>query len=187
MSKKLVKKIGYFNITEIKTNTMTTYEVDSGKLLYLKKYKKYVANPYRITKEFKTIKQAIDFSKKNLEKNNKEKIKRNPPKSLYLIILKEEKTNLLFVKVGITSKKFIINRFSKLFGYEGYTVETILRRIDTDIAEELEKKILDKLKKNKTVKKYRPILESFSGYSECFDYDSINNIINIFDVLTNKH
>jgi hypothetical protein len=66
---------------------------------------------------------------------------------LYLIILKEEKTNLLFVKVGITSKKFIISRFSKLFGYDGYVVETILRRVDTEMAEEIEKKVLDKLKK----------------------------------------
>ena len=117
MSKKHIKKIGYFDINEINKNNTTLYEVDSGKLLYVKKYKKYVPNPYRIIKEFKTLTQAINFSKKSLEKQNKEKRKINVPKSVYLVILKEEKTNLLFVKVGITSKKFIINRFSKLFGY----------------------------------------------------------------------
>jgi hypothetical protein len=187
MEKKFIKKIGYFNINEIKKNGVTLYEVDSGKLLYVKKYKKYIPNPYRVIKEFKTINQAINFSKKNLEKQNKEKTKRNIPKSLYLVILKEEKTDLLFVKVGITSKKFIISRFSKLFGYEGYVVETILRRIDTELAEELEQKILEKLKRRKTIKKYRPLLESFSGYSECFDYSCLKQIIEIFDGLTKNY
>lgn len=187
MSKKHIKKIGYFDINEINKNNTTLYEVDSGKLLYVKKYKKYVPNPYRIIKEFKTLTQAINFSKKSLEKQNKEKRKINVPKSVYLVILKEEKTNLLFVKVGITSKKFIINRFSKLFGYEGYVVETILRRIDTDMAEDIERNILNKLKKRRTIKKYRPLLESFSGYSECFDYSSINEIIKIFDEITKNY
>jgi hypothetical protein len=187
MSKKLVTKIGYFNINEINNKNTVLYEVDSGKLLYVKKYKKYIPNPYRIIKEFKTLKQAVSFSKKNLEKQNKEKVKRNPPKSLYLVILKEEKTNQLFVKVGITSKKFIISRFSKLFGYEGYVVDTILRRIDIDVAEEIEQKILDKLKKKKTIKKYRPLLESFSGYSECFDHTCLNQIIEIFDSVVKNY
>ena len=30
--------------------------------------------------------------------------------------------------------------------------------------------IKEKLNKKRSVKKYRPLLESFSGYSECFDY-----------------
>jgi len=187
MSKKLIKKIGYFNINEIREKDKIIYEVDSGKLLYIKREKKYIANPYRILKRFNSINQAVDFSKKNLNKQNKEKSKRNIPKSLYLVILKEEKTNLLFVKVGITSKKFIINRFSKLFGYEGYIVDTILRRIDTELAEELEQKILEKLKRRKTIKKYRPLLESFSGYSECFDYSCLKQITEIFDGLTKNY
>jgi hypothetical protein len=64
MSKKLVTKIGYFDINEIKKNNSTLYEVDSGKLLYVKKYKKYIPNPYRVIKEFKTLSQAVTFSKK---------------------------------------------------------------------------------------------------------------------------
>ena len=98
--------------------------------------------------------------------------------------MKEEKTGNTFVKVGITSKKFIFRRFSKEYGYEGYTLQNILRRIDTKNAEKLEEKIKDKLKKNMGVKKFRPILENFHGYSECFSYDSLNHIVEIFDSLT---
>jgi hypothetical protein len=61
-----------------------------------------------------------------------------------------------------------------------------LRRIDTPDAERLEDEIKDKLNKKRSVKKYRPILESFSGYSECFDYKGLDDIIKIFDSLTNK-
>jgi hypothetical protein len=186
MEKKLITKVGYYSIYEIKKLNGIVYEIDNGKLLYVKRYKKYIPNPYRVVKEFKKLEQAIKFSKKGLEKQNKSK-KKITPKSLYLILLKEVETNLLFVKVGITSKKFIISRFSKTFGYEGYVVETILRRIDTEMAEDLEQKILDTLKKRKTIKKYRPLLESFSGYSECFDYDSVNEIIKIFDTITKNY
>jgi hypothetical protein len=77
-----------------------------------------------------------------------------------------------------------VRRFSKSYGYDGYVVETILRRIDTPNAEKLEKDIKDKLNKKRSVKKYRPLLESFSGYSECFDYLSLDEIINVFDTLT---
>jgi DNA-binding Lrp family transcriptional regulator len=113
----------------------------------------------------------------------KKKIK-ELPKSLYLILMKEESSGKTFVKVGITSKRFIMRRFSKDYGYTGYQLETILRRIDTSDAEKLEEKIKDTLSKKKGVKKYRPLLESFSGYSECFSYDSIDEIIKVFDELT---
>ena len=106
------------------------------------------------------------------------------PKSLYLVLIKEESTGKTFVKVGITSKRFIMRRFSKAYGYDGYVVETILRRIDTQRAEELESEIKEKLNKKRSVKKYRPILESFSGYSECFDYLCLEEIVKIFDELT---
>ena len=96
-------------------------------------------------------------------------------------LIKEESTGKTFVKVGITSKRFIMRRFSKAYGYEGYVVETILRRIDTSEAERLESEIKDKLNKKRSVKKYRPILESFSGYSECFDFMCLEDIIKIFD------
>ena len=77
-----------------------------------------------------------------------------------------------------------MRRFSKAYGYEGYVVESILRRIDTPDAEKLESDIKEKLNKKRSVKKYRPILESFSGYSECFNYDGIDEIVKIFDSLT---
>jgi hypothetical protein len=103
-----------------------------------------------------------------------------------LVLIKEESTNKTFVKVGITSKRFIMRRFSKAHGYEGYVVETILRRIDTPNAEKLESDIKEKLNKKRSVKKYRPVLESFSGYSECFDYLNLDDIIKIFDEISSK-
>ena len=105
---------------------------------------------------------------------------------MYLVLIKEESTNKTFVKVGITSKRFIMRRFSKAYGYEGYVVETILRRIDTPEAEKLESEIKEKLNKKRSVKKYRPVLESFSGYSECFDYLNLDDIIKIFDEISSK-
>ena len=79
-----------------------------------------------------------------------------------------------------------MRRFSKAHGYEGYVVETILRRIDTPNAEKLESDIKEKLNKKRSVKKYRPVLESFSGYSECFDYLNLDDIIKIFDEISSK-
>ena len=121
-------------------------------------------------------------------KKTQEKKKRldKIPKSLYLVLIKEEKTNRTFVKVGITSKRFIMRRFSKAYGYDGYVVESILRRIDTPDAEKLEEEIKEKLNKKRSVKKYRPILESFSGYSECFDLLSLEEIVKIFDELSSR-
>jgi len=103
-----------------------------------------------------------------------------------LVLIKEESSGKTFVKVGITSKRFIMRRFSKAYGYDGYVLESILRRIDTPEAERLESEIKEKLNKKRSVKKYRPLLESFSGYSECFDYNGLNDIIKIFDSLTSK-
>jgi hypothetical protein len=79
-----------------------------------------------------------------------------------------------------------MRRFSKAYGYEGYIVESILRRIETPNAEKLESDIKEKLNKKRSVKKYRPILESFSGYSECFNYDGLDEIIKIFDELVTR-
>ena len=79
-----------------------------------------------------------------------------------------------------------MRRFSKAHGYEGYVVESILRRIDSSDAESLEQEIKDKLNKKRSVKKYRPILESFSGYSECYNILSKEDIITIFDNCVNK-
>jgi hypothetical protein len=79
-----------------------------------------------------------------------------------------------------------MRRFSKAYGYEGYIVEAILRRIETPNAEKLESDIKEKLNKKRSVKKYRPILESFSGYSECFNYDGLEEIVKIFDELVTR-
>lgn len=186
MQEELITKVGYYSIYQIKTIKTIKYKVDSGKTLYLKKYKKYVPNPYRDEKEFENIDDAKKYIKGKLSKKTKEKYKKiaKLPKSLYLVLIREETSGTLFVKVGITSKRFIVRRFSKSYGYEGYIVETILRRIDTPDAEKLEKEIKDKLNKKRSVKKYRPLLESFSGYSECFDLLGLDDIINVFDTLT---
>jgi DNA-binding Lrp family transcriptional regulator len=178
--------MGYYSIFVSKTPRTTKYIVDSGKTIYIERFKKTIINPYRDVKEFKSLDKAKEYVGLKLVKTSQDKKKKlaKVPKSLYLVLIKEESTGKTFVKVGITSKRFIMRRFSKAYGYEGYVVESILRRIDTPEAEKLESDIKDKLNKKRSVKKYRPILESFSGYSECFDYLCLEEIINIFDSLT---
>ena len=188
MAQELLFKMGYYSVYEDKTKKGVKYVVDSGKTLYINRLKKYIINPYRDIKEFKTLEKAKDYVSLKLVKKTQEKKKRldKIPKSLYLVLIKEEKTNRTFVKVGITSKRFIMRRFSKAYGYDGYVVESILRRIDTPDAEKLEEQIKEKLNKKRSVKKYRPILESFSGYSECFDLLSLEEIVKIFDELSSR-
>ena len=188
MSNKLLFKIGYYSIYEVKTVRGVKYVADSGKTIYIERLKKYIVNPNRDVKESKTVEKLKEYVQNKLDKKSKQKQKTlsKIPKSLYLVLIKEESTGKTFVKVGITSKRFIMRRFSKVYGYEGYTLETILRRIDTPDAEKLEEQIKDKLNKKRSVKKYRPILESFSGYSECFNYDGLNDILKIFDDLTSN-
>ena len=79
-----------------------------------------------------------------------------------------------------------MRRFSKKYGYEGYVIESILRRIDTPDAEILEQEIKDTLNKKRSVKKYRPLLENFSGYSECYNLLCLDDILKIFDKCVNK-
>lgn len=186
MSKELICKIGYYSVYSEQTSKGLKYIADSGKTIYLTRFKKYIINTNRDLKEFKTLEKLKEYVQGKLKKKTKEKNKKlsKLPKSLYLVLIKEESTGKTFVKVGITSKRFIVRRFSKIYGYEGYVVETILRRIDTPNAEKLESEIKVKLNKKRSVKKYRPILESFSGYSECFDYDGLDEIIDIFDSIS---
>ena len=188
MGKELVTKIGYYSIFSEKTIKGEVFTVDSGKTLYVAKFKKTISNPYRDVKEFKSLSKAKDYVGLKLVKKGQEKKKKieSLPKCLYWVLIKEESTNKTFVKVGITSKRFIMRRFSKAHGYEGYIVETILRRVDTPNAEKLESDIKEKLNKKRSVKKYRPILESFSGYSECFNYDGLDDIVKIFDELVTR-
>ncbi len=183
-----ILKIGYYSIYQIKTTRGIKYKVDSGKTIYIERFKKYIVNPYRDTKEFTSLDKAKEYVGLKLVKRGQDKKKKlsKLPKSLYLVLIKEESTGKTFVKVGITSKRFIMRRFSKAHGYEGYVVESILRRIDTPDAERLESEIKEKLNKKRSVKKYRPILESFSGYSECYNILSKEDIITIFDNCVNK-
>ena len=134
----------------------------------------------------KYFEQQIDaeaYVKRKLKKKNKakQKVLKKLPKSLYLVLIREKKTNILFVKVGFTTKKYIRRRFSKKYGYDGYELESILRRVNTPNAEKLEDEIKKRLNKKRSVKKYRPIMENFSGYSECFDHMCLNDVIKIFD------
>lgn len=183
MQEKFLFKVGYYSIFEVKTQKGKKYKVDSGKTITLKQYNKTVVNKYRDVKEFPTVEKAKSYVKKKLADSLYKKRKKleKLPKSLYLILIKEETSKKTFVKVGITSKKFIIRRFSKAYGYEGYQVESILRRIESKNAEKMEANIKDKLNKKRSVQKYRPLLESFSGYSECYNYDGVDEIIKIFD------
>jgi len=157
--------------------------VDSGKIIYNKRFKKWMENKWRVVKEFNTIKEAKEFisnSNKINKKKREDKIDKLP-KSLYLVLIKEQESGKYFLKVGITSKKFIMRRFSKAYGYEGYILETIIRRIESDRSEEMESKIKDRLNKNRLINKYRPLLESFSGYSECYDTKYLEEVVKIFD------
>ena len=187
MEKELMK-MGYYTIYQVTTKGKIKYKVDSGKTLYIARFKKYVVNPYRDIKEFSTLEKAKEYVGLKLVKKSQEKKKKiaKLPKSLYLVLIKEESSGKTFVKVGITSKRFIMRRFSKAYGYDGYVVDSILRRIDTPDAEKLEEEIKDKLNKKRSVKKYRPLLESFSGYSECFNILGLDDIIKIFDTCVNK-
>jgi len=188
MSQEPLLKIGYYSIYEIRTPKGKKYMVDSGKTIFLERFKKYIINPYRDTKEFISLDKAKEYVKSKLSKRKKDKEKKlsKIPKSLYLVLIKEESTGVTIVKVGITAKRFIMRRFSKAYGYEGYVVETILRRIETPHAEKFESDIKTILNKKRSVKKYRPVLKSFSGYSECFDYSCLEEIITVFDQISSK-
>lgn len=181
--------MGYYSVYEEVKRGIKKYTADSGKTIYSARFKKVLPNPYRDVKSFNSLEEAKQYVVIKLSKHKQERQKKvdSLPKSLYLIIMMEESTGNRFVKVGITSKKFIARRFSKDYGYTGYQLETILRRVDTKDAEKLESEIKDKLSKKRGVKKYRPLLESFSGYSECFDYNNLNEIIQLFDKIVTKN
>lgn len=186
--KKLIEKSGYYSIYEIKEKDKITYQVDSGKTILIKRTMTLILNPYRDVKNFSDLSKAKEYVIKKRTKNKKTREKKlnSLPKSLYLVLIKEESTGKTFVKVGFTRKRFINRRFSKIYGYDGYTLESILRRIQTPHAEKLESEIKDKLNKKRSIQKYRPLLESFSGYSECYNILGLDEIIEIFDSVANK-
>lgn len=183
---KLLLKIGYYSIYEISGGKTIKYRVDSGKTIYIEFLNKTIINKNRIVKDFTTLDKAKDYAKKKMKSGLKKKSKKinKLPKDLYLVLIQEESTGKTFVKVGITSKKFIAGRFSKKFGYEGYVLMEILRRVKSPISEKLEEDIKNALNKKYGIKKYRPIMESFSGYSECYDIVGLTEIISIFDKIS---
>jgi hypothetical protein len=184
---KLVLKIGYFSIYEV-TGLKTKYKVDSGKTIFLPFLNKTVENKSRILKEFTTLEKAKEFASKKTKSSLKKKAKKisKLPKDLYLVLIEEKQTGKVFVKVGITSKKFIARRFSKKFGYDDYELKEILRRIKSPKSEKLEEDIKNALNKKYGVSKFRPILENFSGYSECYNITGLDEIIKIFDNIVEK-
>lgn len=184
----IIEKIGCYEILLISEKGKEFYYVDSGKYVFLKRFNKFILNKKRIYKKFDTLSEAKEFAKKKVKGFVKRKTKRiaKLPKSLYLVLLKEKKTKITFVKVGFTSKKFIISRFSKEHGYEDYELVKVIRRIESPNTELMEENIKNELKK-RMINKYRPILESFSGYSECFDIVNLELIIKIFDEEVTKN
>ena len=186
MSQKLLLKMGYYSIYSNEVTNKVV--VDSGKTINLKGLHKIVVNTNRDIKEFKDVDTAKVYVKKKLDKNKKKKVKtlKKLPKSLYLVLIREESSGKTFVKVGFTSKKYIARRFSKEYGYEGYELESVLRRVESPNTVKLEKQIKDELNKKESINKYRPLLESFSGYSECYDILNLNEIIKIFDKISKR-
>ena len=60
MEKELMK-MGYYTIYQVTTKGKIKYKVDSGKTLYIARFKKYVVNPYRDIKEFSTLEKAKEY------------------------------------------------------------------------------------------------------------------------------
>ena len=77
MVQRLLLKVGYYSIFETKSNEDIKYVVDNGKTLFIKRFNKYVSNPYRDVKPFNTLLLAKEYVMKKLEKKTKEKKKEN--------------------------------------------------------------------------------------------------------------
>lgn len=178
----IINKIGCYEISKVIENGVEVFLVDNGKYIYSKRFKKFSLNKKHKIVKFKSLDDANDFANKKLKTFIKKKTTKinKLPKSLYLVLLKEKKTGITFVKVGFTSKKFINRRFSTEHGYEDYELVKVLRKIESPKTVLLEEEIKKELNSN-NIKKYRPILESFSGYSECFDILNLKIIEAIFD------
>ena len=64
MQEKLIQKVGYVSIYEIKDKNITKYKIDSGKTITIQRLNKTVINKNRILKEYKT-KAGDDFLNKD--------------------------------------------------------------------------------------------------------------------------
>ena len=174
--------IGSYKIYERINGQHKKYIVDSGEYIFSKRFKKYFINKHRIIKEFGNLDDAKAFIYKKFDKSKKSRERKldKLKKFLYLVKIREEKTNIDFIKVGFTRTKLMMNRFSHKHGYEGYTILDIILKKELPNAEVIEENIKNELN-NRSVKKYRPILKDFSGYSECYD---ISNFELIKEVVT---
>ena len=76
MPQELLLKIGYYSIYSNVTPKTTKYVVDSGKTIYISRFKKYVINPYRDVKEFKNLEKAKEYVNLKLTKKTQEKKKK---------------------------------------------------------------------------------------------------------------
>jgi hypothetical protein len=83
MSQKLLFKIGYYSVYEIKTSKGLKYLADSGKTIYLKNLKKFIINTNRDTKESKSLETIKKYVKTKLEKKSKEIIHEHLQRNFY--------------------------------------------------------------------------------------------------------
>jgi hypothetical protein len=100
MSKELLCKICYYSVYYEQTSKGLKYVADSGKTIYLSRFKKYIINTNRDLKEFKTLDKLKEYVQGKLKKKTKEREKKlsKLPKSLYLVLIKEESSGKTFVK-----------------------------------------------------------------------------------------
>ena len=71
--KSLVCKVGFYEINKLTSGLSVSYEADSGKLIFVERFKKYMVNQNRDRKEFKTLEQAKQYAVIKLSKHNKKK------------------------------------------------------------------------------------------------------------------
>ena len=71
-----ILKMGFYSFYEKKSGTKKIYTVDSGKLLYSQRFKKYLPNPYRDVKDFNSLEDAKTYVFKKLSKHTKDKQKK---------------------------------------------------------------------------------------------------------------
>ena len=74
MKKEHITKLGYYDIHKIINEKSIKYQVDSGQYLFVKRFNKYIVNPYRDKKTFTTLTKAKEYIKTKLgDQKKKEK------------------------------------------------------------------------------------------------------------------
>ena len=74
--------VGYYDIFINKTPKSTKYIVDSGKTIFIAKFRKYIINPYRDCKEFSSLEKAKEYAQTTLKKKAKVKLINNAKNSI---------------------------------------------------------------------------------------------------------